>query len=125
MRWLAIGMLAVCGCNMFDAHVKEFDLMRGMAADAAMRLQDGSMGQMAVSGQGLNPGIVLEAAIIYRAVARYDGLAGQFSVSGAGQFGRPVDQARIFAIIDDKTLSDAERRRLLMELLRAPVEQPE
>jgi len=117
MTWLSFSILACMGCGMFDAHIKEFDLMRGMAADAAMRLQDGSIGQMQVSGQGLNPGIVVEAAIVYRAVARYDGLAGQFGVSGQGAFGRPVDMDQVWAVINDASLSERERRAILENLL--------
>lgn len=119
-----VGCPAMVGCNLFDAHVKEFDLMRGMAADAATRLADGSIGQMSVSGQGLNPGIALEAAIVYRATAKYDGLAGQFSVSGQGTFGRQVDQAEIFAIINDSARSDSERLDAILRLLSRPSTQP-
>ena len=84
------------------------------------------MGQMSVSGQGLNPGITLEAAIVYRATARYEGLAGQFSVSGAGEFGRSVDQQMIFDIINDSGLAADARLRLIQEIIAAmqPTTQP-
>jgi len=106
----------VWGCSLFDTHVKEFDLMRGMAGDAALRLTDGSVGQMQVSGQGLNPGIVMEAAIVYRATARYDGLAGQFGVSAQGALGPRDDNARAWEIINDAALSKSQKFAALVDL---------
>jgi hypothetical protein len=114
----ALLVWALPGCNLFDSHVKEFDLMRGMAADAATRLADGAVGQYQVSGQGLNPGIVVEAAIVYRATARYDGLAGQFGVSAQGTFGeRSSDPSEVLRIIRDADLTNEERRAILSGLI--------
>ena len=113
---LVVACVPMPGCNMFNAHIKEFDLMRGIAADAAMRLTDGSMGQMQVSGQGLNPGIEIEAAVKYNATARYVGLAGQFGVAAQGQLGRAIDPKDILRIINDTSLTDSERQLLIKEL---------
>ena len=82
---LALLPLLVCGCSLLDQHAKEFDVMRGLASQASGSLKEGTFAQYQVSGQGLNPGIALEAAIVYRATARYEGLAGQFGASAAGQ----------------------------------------
>jgi len=108
----------IFGCSLFNAHIKEFDLMRGMATDAAMRLQDGSVGQLQVSGQGLNPGIEVEAAIKYNATARYVGLAGQFGVSAQGKMGRQIDPQDILRIVNDTSLSDKERNILIAEIVK-------
>ena len=121
---LWIGLLSAVGpclpgCSLLDSHVREFDLMRGMAADAATRLADGATAQYQVSGQGLNPGIALEASIVYRAVARYEGLAGQFGVAAQGTLG-PVNaetRSQILAIIRDQTLTREARERLILEIL--------
>lgn len=108
------------GCtNLFDAHVKEFDLMRGMAADAASRLEDGGVAQMQVSGQALNPGIQVEAAVVYRAVAKYDGLAGQFGVASHGVLGGRTLPDAVLAIINDSSKSEAQRIQLLKDLIDA------
>ncbi len=87
-----------CGCALFDQHAREFDVMRGMAVSAAERLGDGAISQYQVSGQALNPGVVVEAAVVYRATARYDGLAGQFGASAQGELGAKDNQALIDAI---------------------------
>ena len=99
----------VAGCNMFDSHIKQEDLLRGMASDASMRLKDGSISQMQVSGQGLNPGVTVEAALVYKATAKYEGIAGQFSAASQGTLGDRVTADQILAIINDKSLTDAGR----------------
>ena len=111
------------GCSLFDAHTKEFDLMRGLATDAALRLKDGAISQMQVSGQGLNPGIVAEAAVVYRASCHYEGLAGQFGVASQGVSGRSIDPVDTLAIINSSTTADEARTKfvnLLLEKATAP-----
>lgn len=109
---LAVGLLP--GCNLFDSHAQTFDTLSGLATDAATRLADGSVGQFQVSGQAINPGIVVEAAIVYRAGARYEGLAGQFGAAGQGQFGeRSSDVGPVLEIIKRADLSNAARRAII------------
>lgn len=114
-------MFAGLGCNMFDSHVKDFDLMRGMATDASTRLQDGSVSQMQVSGQAINPGVTVEAAIKYTATARYEGLAGQFGAASQGTLGPRTLPPEIAAIINDKTLTDAARWAKILNLYETVV----
>lgn len=94
---VCVALIGCLGCSLFDQHAREFDVMRGMAATAADRLADGAVSQYQVSGQALNPGVVVEAAVVYRALARYEGLAGQFGASAQGQLGAT----------DNKALTDA------------------
>ncbi len=107
------------GCNLFDAHVSQMDVIRGMAVSATERLKDGSLTQISASGQALNPGIVVEAGIIYRATARYDGLGGQFSISSQGEMGRAVDQEAIMAIYRRADISEAQKIELIRQLLES------
>ena len=124
-RLIAILLLllggCIFGCSLINAHNKEFDLMRGMATDAAMRLQDGSVGQMQVTGQGLNPGLEVEVAIKYNATARYVGLAGQFGVSAQGKMGRQIEPQDILRIVNDTSLSDKEQNMLIAEMVKKVV----
>lgn len=114
---LTMGGCLTPGCSMFDGHIKQMDLLRGMAADVTSRIEDGSYGQFSASGQGLNPGITVEAAIVYRATARYEGVAGQFSASGAGRMSNRTLPPEILAIVNDASISDAERTRIIREML--------
>lgn len=113
---IASALLLCTGCATIPD--KQFDLMRGLAADAATRLADGAVGQYQVSGQGLNPGIVLEAAVVYRASARYDGIAGQFGVAASGTLGREVPVGEILSIINDSSRSESEKSAAVADLLK-------
>lgn len=113
---IAVVVMAVCGCNMFDSHIKQEDLLRGMASDASMRLKDGSISQMQVSGQGLNPGVTVEAALVYKATAKYEGIAGQFSAASQGTLGDRVTAEQILAIINDKSITDSQRWDRILSL---------
>jgi len=120
MRVLTGVLLAlICGCgsSLFSSHVKEMDLMRGMAAQAAMSLKDGAVGQYTVSGQAINPGVQVEAAIKYSASAKYIGLAGGFGAAGQGELGA-ADKDAVYSIIQNASLSEAEWRNVLQEILK-------
>ena len=81
---MAIGLSLFTGCGLLDGHVKQMDILNGMSAQASKSLAEGAITSVHASGQGLNPGITVEAAIVYRATAKYDGLAGQFCISQSG-----------------------------------------
>lgn len=118
--WLVFFSGCLTGCGLFDSHVKQMDLLRGMATDVTSRLADGSVGQISASGQALNPGVAVEAAVVYRATAKYDGLAGQFSIGAHGVLGpREAGLQPILDIINDKGLSDAKRREYFQVLLNS------
>lgn len=107
------------GCETFRAPDKQMDQLNSMAAKVANSLQDGSLAQFQGSGQAINPGVTVEASIVYRAVARYEGLAGQFSVAGQGQLvHRPDVQAEIWKIANDTTRTEQERFNAIINLLK-------
>lgn len=123
--WAALiwGIVAMTsGCALFDSHVKQMDLLRGMASDVTARLQDGSFGQVSASGQALNPGIALEAAVVYRVTGRYDGLAGQFSIAAHGVLGDRQFSPEILAIINDSSMSREARVQALFALVNALID---
>ena len=127
MKWYATMLLSIVlmmssgclltGCSLTDSHAKQMDVLNGMATKASQSLAAGAITSVHASGQGLNPGIVVEAAIVYRATARYDGLAGQFSVSQNGQSG-PLDtesKAMIDAIYRDASIRAGEVRHAIID----------
>lgn len=93
------------------------DTLRGMSADVTQRLSDGDFGQLSASGQALNPGIIVEAAQIWRVTARYEGMAGQFSVAASGQLSDREFDSEILKIWNDTSLSERRRLQLIGELL--------
>lgn len=117
--WFSITLLLVvpAGCGLTDSHVKAMDTMRAMATDVAARMQDGSIGQFQVGGQAINPGIRVEAGMTYYASARYEGLSGQFMSAAQGQLGSRGDVAEFYRIVQDKSLTDAEKRALFERLV--------
>lgn len=112
-------LVSLTGCGLFDAHINQMDTIQGMATQASTRLSDGSIAQMSVSGQAINPGVTVEAGVIYRARAFYEGLGGQFSASAQGQLGNlsPQDQAMVEKIMRDKSLSDEQRIAALLVIV--------
>lgn len=126
---LAIGIIATlalpgCGSSLFNAHIKDAEIARGMAADTVKKLGDSGVGQYSGSAQGINPGLRVSAGIEYFAVARYEGLAGQFSASGHGQLNGDVsveDQALIRAIWNDTALNQEQKRAAVIEILKGIV----
>jgi len=106
------------GCALFDSHVKQMDLLRGMAADVTGRLQDSSIGQIAGSAQVLNPKIKVKAAVEYTVEVGYDGLAGQAQIAAHGQLGDRVMPAEVLAIVNDATRSERERLEAILRLIR-------
>jgi type II secretory pathway component PulM len=132
--WIFLAILALMiwlpGCALFDQHAKEFDTMRAMAMSASERLKDGAMGQMQVSGQALNPGIVFEAAIVYRASAKYDGLAGQFATSAMGTMGPQAASTQVWDManatrVDRQAFIDEVTKAVLAALGKSPGTKPE
>jgi len=107
-----ISMGGCIGCGLFDSHVKQMDVLNGMATSASERLKDGAMSSVHASGQAINPGVTIEGSLTYSATARYEGLAGQFSIASQGELGREVAQDQIWAIFRDKSLSDEQRRQM-------------
>lgn len=109
--------LLISGCGLVDSHVKQMDVLNGMAVQASESLKSGAITSIHASGQGLNPGVTVEAAIVYRATARYDGLAGQFSISQQGEKGEitPAQQETIDTVMRDKSIRSQEVRRALLD----------
>lgn len=115
-------LVGAAGCNssLFNSHIKDMEIMRGAAAEVAKRLGDSSMGQAAGSVQGLNPGIIVEFGTKYFCVARYEGVSGVLTFAAQGQLDRvlsPEQQATIEAITNDTTITAAEKRKQIMEVL--------
>ncbi|MCL2330853.1 MAG: hypothetical protein FWC56_06085 [Phycisphaerae bacterium] len=99
MKWLrlcvmlslvALGGCLLTGCSLTDSHIKQMDMLNSMALRAAQALDNGAITSVHVSGQGLEPGVAVEASIICRATAYYKGMAGQFSTVQTGESG-PLD----------------------------------
>jgi hypothetical protein len=116
---IIIAFLVICnvGCGLVDSHVKQMDVLNGMATQAAESLKSGAITSIHASGQGLNPGITVEAAIVYRATARYEGLAGQFSIAQQGEKGEvtPAQQATIDSVYRDKAIRSGEVRHAIID----------
>ena len=104
------------GCNMLDSHIREMDAMRAVQTSLADRLQSGALSQVQASGQVLEPGVTVEAGTKYFASAYYKGLSGQLSVAASGTLG---DSAKdeYYKIVNDKSLTDAERSKRLFDLI--------
>lgn len=117
----ALTTMGGCNSSLFNQHVKDMEIMRGVAAEIAQRLGNSSMGQAAGSLQGQNPGIMVEFGTKYFGVVRYDGVAGALTFAAAGQLDRtltPEQLATIEAIYNDTTLTSAAKRAQLMEVIR-------
>ena len=112
------------GCGLFDSHVKEMDTMRGLATDASSRLQDGSIGQMQVGGQAINPGVEVEGCIKYTASARYVGLSGQFMTSAQGTLSSREAPEYIQRIIMARDISEQQKLALVQEFLLKKLPEP-
>jgi len=123
MGWLATALcvaliVAAPGCSLSgELFATQADTMRGLAADIVGRLADGGAGQVSVAGQGLNPKYVAEVAVVYRASAGMEGIAGSYSVGASGQLSdRKMDDA-VLRIIQAQDITAAEKRLLLRDLL--------
>jgi hypothetical protein len=111
---LAVGLVSGC-TSVID---KQSDVLRGMATDVVGRFQsDLSSGQFTASGQGLNPGYVVEAGVIYRATVRLDGLAGQFGMGVSGPLGERELSPTALRILESDRLDAEYKLQLLRELL--------
>ncbi len=112
------------GCaNLFNQHAQMMDAMRGVMNDTAARLGESGTGQIQAGGHVINPGIRVTGGVEYYATASYVGLAGQVQAAMTGKLDRPVStdvEARASAIWRNTSLSDAEKLRLLKELLESP-----
>lgn len=111
------GQLIGCGVE------KQMDTMRAMAEKVTDTMKEGAYGQFQASGQGIEPGIEVGAAIEYKAWARYKGVAGQFSVAGQGQMKSvddlaPDTKAAYLRIANDTSITNEERANRIMALLR-------
>ena len=116
---LALASQAGCGSSLFNQHVKDQEILRGMALETGKQLTDGQ-GQIAGGAQGINPGIRVAASITYEAVAHYVGLAGQFTFAKQGVISGPLseaDRALVEQIVNDTSLSQAAKREAMMALL--------
>lgn len=113
--------LAGCGAELTSAHIKQMDVLRGMASDVTDRLDEGAAAQIAASGQALNPGIAVEASMVYRAVARYEGLAGQFQIGAHGVLGDRESRKRTDVLWTDTTDAERARRQLVRDVATAVV----
>jgi len=106
------------GCDgLVSEHVKQMDVLRGLAADVSDRMADGGYGQFAANGQALEPGVTVAASVTYSASAFYKGLAGQYSVSAQGELGERSNQNMTATILQDQSLSDAAKLELIANLL--------
>lgn len=111
--WLLGGgcLLGTSGCSeLVDSHVKQMDLLRGMATDITARLNEGALAQLQASGQALNPGITAEAAVVYRASARFDGLAGQYAINASGTLGDDASLRDGLEAVDRRLEEDGTAR---------------
>lgn len=109
----------VLGCTSALATDKQMDILNGLASATEQRLKDGSMGQFSGSAQAINPKIKAEVGVVYYAAAGYDGLAGQFSASGAGQLGvlSSEERAQINAIMRDSSLTAQQVRERVFDIV--------
>lgn len=117
-----------CNSSLFNQHAQMMDVMRGAIAESARRLGDSSVGQYAAGAQVQNPGIALEAGLVYRATAKYEGVAGQITASAQGTMDRPqteLERAEFMKIYRNSSLSDEQQNILLLELLRSRVKPEE
>jgi hypothetical protein len=115
-------MVLSAGCGSpFNQHAQMMDAMRGVMSDTAARLGESGTGQIQAGGHVINPGLRVTGGVEYYATARYEGLAGQVQAAMSGGLNRPVSpevEARASAIWRDASLSDAEKLRLIGELLK-------
>ena len=52
---IAVLCLLMAGCdNLVDSHIKQLDLLRGLAADVTSRLDEGALAQFQGSGAAIN-----------------------------------------------------------------------
>ena len=106
------------GCGLTDSHVKQMDILNGLAVQAQQSLQSGAMTSVHASGQAINPGVRVRAAIVYEAAATYEGLAGQFSIAQQGESGADIDPAMkdtIGTIYRDKSIRSGETRTAVID----------
>ncbi|HKQ48158.1 MAG TPA: hypothetical protein VJZ71_08830 [Phycisphaerae bacterium] len=115
-------MVLSAGCgSLFNQHAQMMDAMRGVMSDTAARLGESGTGQIQAGGHVINPGLRVTGGVEYYATASYVGLAGQVQAAMSGGLNRAVSpemEARASAIWRDASLSDAEKLRLIGELLK-------
>lgn len=118
-------ILAACmsaGCNLFNQHAQLMDGMRGVMSDTAARLSESGTGQIAAGGHVINPGLRVSGGVEYYAVAQYEGVSGQVTASMQGGLSREISpevQARSDAIWRNTSLTDEQKRKAFLDLLRA------
>lgn len=126
MKSIAVILLAVLAgflpaCSLVDSHEKTFDSIRGMGSELASRMPI-KTSQLQVNAHGTNPGVRFSAGTEYYVQGQYTGLAGSFSAAGVGEGDlknsfTPEDQARINAIYQDQSLTEARREQLIKDIL--------
>lgn len=116
-----LATLTITGCSLTESHVKQMDVLNSLAVTAQQSLKEGALTSVHASGQAINPGVTVEAAIVYKAEAKYTGLAGQFSIAQQGTSGpiSPEVQEAILKVMRDKSIEDEQKRAIVAGLLTA------
>lgn len=115
------GCLFGCNSSLFNQHVKDMEIMRGVATEIAQRLGNSAVGQSAGSLQGQDPGIEVEFGQKYFGLVHYKGVAGTLTFSAQGTLDRTLTDAQlatIEAIYNDTTLTSEKKRAQVMEVVR-------
>lgn len=115
-----------CGSSLFNQHVKDQEVLRSLALEAGKQLE--GTGQVAGGAQGINPGIRVSAGMEYYAIAKYDGLAGQMTFAKQGTLTKeisPEDAALIRQIANDTSLSQADKREKIFQIVTGVLGQNE
>ena len=114
--FIIVSILTGCGgCGAF-ATDKHMDMVRAVAVDAVQRVEDGDM-QFSANAVGHNPGVLVEAGMVYRAVARYDGIHGSVNVAGGGKLGTREMSPAILEVLNSSTLDEQAKREFIIRLL--------
>ena len=124
MKKILLSLIVVLsGCNMFDSHVRQMETLQAMSASVADRLNDGALAQFHASGAAVNPGIAMEAAVVYRVIGRFEGISGQFSTVAQGELGPAGQAGTIFEnIITNSNLTRQQQMDFLFQLISAGVD---
>lgn len=115
------------GCSdLVSSHVDMLNVVQAGAVSVMDRMvgDETSQAQYQVSGLAQNPGVTVEAAIVYRARAYFDGVAGQFQAGAIGKLGAASQMGEAMKIARSSDLSDEQKILLLRELLAPEPEAP-
>lgn len=122
MKTLIIIAATLCmtGCAAFQTD-KQFDGIKAALSEVVARVGENGIGQFQGNVQGINPGVRVEAGMIYYGRAGYDGLAGALSAAGQGTLDRqlsPEERAALMRIANDTSLTAEARFQAIIELVQ-------